>query len=189
MESKPISLGKPVSVPQSGFRRFWRLVEPVLFIAPAFLVLFIILIYPLGYSFWLSFHEWTLYNFRTAIPFVGLENYIQLLTNGEFFHSVGITLGFMAGAISLEFFLGMGLALLLNHDLKGKGIIRSLILLPMMVTNVVIGLTFRLLFNYQFGMINYYLGVLGIAPIQWLSSPTMAMPAIIIVDVCRIMRD
>jgi multiple sugar transport system permease protein len=183
MESKPISLGKPASVPHPGLRRLWRMLEPAFFIAPAFLVLFIILVYPLGYSFWLSFHEWTLYNFRTAIPFVGLDNYIQLLTNGEFVHSVGITLGFMAGAISLEFILGMALALLLNHDLRAKGIIRSLILLPMMVTNVVIGLTFRLLFNYQFGLINYYLGVIGIEPLQWLSSTTMAMPAIIIVDV------
>jgi multiple sugar transport system permease protein len=183
MESKPISLGKPASVPRAGYRRLWRMLEPVLFIAPAFLVLFIILVYPLGYSFWLSFHDWTLYNFRTAIPFVGLQNYIQLLTSGEFFHSVGITLLFMAGAISLEFVIGMGLALLLDRNLWGKGIIRSLILLPMMVTNVVIGLTWRLLFNYQFGIINYYLGVLGIAPVQWVSSPTMAMPSIIIVDV------
>jgi len=183
MESKPISLGKPVSVPRAGYRRLWRMLEPALFIAPAFLVLFIILVYPLGYSFWLSFHDWTLYNFRTAIPFVGLQNYIQLLTSGEFFHSVGITLLFMAGAISLEFVIGMGLALLLDRNLWGKGIIRSLILLPMMVTNVVIGLTWRLLFNYQFGIINYYLGVLGIAPVQWVSSPTMAMPSIIIVDV------
>lgn len=183
MESKPISLGKPAYVPRTSFRRLWHMIEPALFISPAFLVLFVILIYPLGYSFWLSFHDWTLYNFRTAIPFVGLQNYIQLLTNGEFFHSVGVTLIFMTGAIALEFILGMGLALLLNHDLWGKGVIRSLILLPMMVTNVVIGLTWRLLFNYQFGIINYYLGVLGIAPVQWLSSPTMAMPSIIIVDV------
>jgi len=183
MESKPISLGKPAAVQRTSLRRLWHMIEPALFITPAFLVLFVILIYPLGYSFWLSFHDWTLYNFRTSIPFVGLENYIQLLTSGEFFHSVGITLGFMAGAITLEFILGMGLALLINHDLWGKGVIRSLILLPMMVTNVVIGLTWRLLFNYQFGIINYYLGVLGIAPVQWLSSPTMAMPSIIIVDV------
>ena len=183
MESKPISLGKPAAVQRTSLRRLWHMIEPALFITPAFLVLFVILIYPLGYSFWLSFHDWTLYNFRTAIPFVGLGNYIQLLTNGEFFHSVGITLGFMAGAITLEFILGMGLALLINHDLWGKGVIRSLILLPMMVTNVVIGLTWRLLFSYQFGIINYYLGVLGIAPVQWLSSPTMAMPSIIIVDV------
>lgn len=183
MKSEPISLGKAAPVSQSGLRQIWRQIEPALFIAPAFLVLFIILVYPLGYSFWLSFHEWTLYNFRFGVPFVGLKNYIELLTNGEFFHSIGITLMFMAGAITLEFILGMGLALLLDRELWGKGVIRSLILLPMMVTNVVIGLTWRLLFNYQFGIINYYLGVLGITPVQWLSSPSMAMPSIIIVDV------
>ncbi len=60
-------------------------------------------------------------------------------------------------AVGIEFVLGMGLALLLNHDLRGKGMMRSMILLPMMCTNVVIGLTFRLLLNYEFGLINYYL--------------------------------
>ncbi len=58
--------------------------------------------------------------------------------------------------------LGMGLALLLNHDLRGKNIIRALILLPMMCTNVVIGLTWRLLLNYEFGLVNYYLGVIAL---------------------------
>lgn len=183
MESETI----PVEVVQPTTRtrrhQIWHSVEPFLYIAPAFLVLFIILIYPLGYSFWLSFHDWTLYNFRTAIPFVGLQNYIELLTNGEFFHSIGVTLLFMAGAISLEFILGIGLALLLDRDLFGKGLIRSLVLLPMMCTNVVIGLTWRLLLNYQFGIVNYYLGVLGIAPVEWLSNPALAMPSIILVDV------
>jgi multiple sugar transport system permease protein len=89
----------------------------------------------------------------------------------------------MASAISLEFILGIGLALLLDRDLFGKGLIRSLVLLPMMCTNVVIGLTWRLLLNYQFGIVNYYLGVLGIAPVEWLSNPSLARPSIILVDV------
>jgi multiple sugar transport system permease protein len=58
-----------------------------------------------------------------------------------------------------------------------------MILLPMMCTNVVIGLTWRLLFNYQYGLVNYYLGQVGIAPVEWLSKPSVAMPAVIMVDV------
>jgi multiple sugar transport system permease protein len=86
-------------------------------------------------------------------------------------------------AISIEFILGMLAALLLNHEIKGKGLFRSFILLPMMCTNVVIGLTWRLLLNYQYGLVNYYLGQLGILPIEWLSSPKVAMTSVVIVDV------
>jgi multiple sugar transport system permease protein len=171
------------SPPRHPWRHIYNRIEPALFIGPAFLVLFIILIYPLGYSFWLSFHEWTLRGFRQGIPWVGLSNYITLFSNPDFLSSLRITFTFVITAITLEFLLGMGLALLLNHDLKGKGVIRSVILLPMMCTNVVIGLTWRLLFNYEFGLVNYYLSTLGLDRLEWLSKPAMAMPAVIIVDV------
>ena len=120
-------------------RRWRQQLEPFFYIAPAFLVLIIILVYPLGYSFWLSFHEWTLRGFMKGVPWVGLENYISLFSNSDFINSLRITFTFVICAISVEFILGMGLALLLNHDLKGKGFIRSMILLLMMCTNVVIG--------------------------------------------------
>ena len=166
-----------------SLRRLWNQLEPALYISPAFIVLGIILVYPLGYSFWLSFHKWTLRTFKTGIPFVGFENYQDLFSNAEFLNSLRITFTFVALALTIEFVVGMALALLLNHDLKGKGIIRSLILLPMMCTNVVIGLTWRLLFNYEFGIINYYLTTLDLNKIEWLSSPQVAMYSVVAVDV------
>lgn len=165
------------------FLKRFRFLEPFIYIGPAFFVLAIILFYPLGYSLWLSFHKWNLREFKLGIPFVGFTNYINLFNNSEFLNSLWITLKFMVIAISLEFALGMALALLLNHDLKGKGIIRSLILLPMMCTNVVIGLTWRLLLNYQYGLVNYYIGLIGLKPVEWLSSPSVAMTSVVIVDV------
>jgi multiple sugar transport system permease protein len=164
-------------------RRFFKRIEPALFISPAFIALAVVLIYPLGYSFWLSFHEWTLRGFRQGVPFVKLANYFDLLTNPEFLNSLKITFTFVFFAVGIEFILGMGLALLLNNDLTAKGVIRSMILLPMMCTNVVIGLTWRLLLNYEYGLVNYYLGVLGFERIEWLSKPAVAMPAVILVDV------
>ncbi|HEX9012091.1 MAG TPA: sugar ABC transporter permease [Anaerolineaceae bacterium] len=167
-----------------GRKKAWRRqIEPVLYIGPAFLVLFIILVYPLGYSFWLSFHHWTLRDFVQGVPWIGLQNYITLITNPDFTNSLRITFTFVISALAVEFTLGMGLALLLNHNLRGRGIIRSMILLPMMCTNVVIGLTWRLLFNYEFGIINYYLSALHLAPVQWLSVPSLGMLSVIIVDV------
>ncbi|HEX7973577.1 MAG TPA: sugar ABC transporter permease [Anaerolineales bacterium] len=169
--------------PQSMKRSWQRQLEPVLYIAPAFLVLVIILVYPLGYSFWLTFHQWTLRDFIRGVPWVGLQNYIALFSNPDFLNSLRVTFIFVISAIAIEFTLGMGLALLLNHDLKGKGFIRSMILLPMMCTNVVIGLTWRLLFNYNFGIINFYLTQVGLSPVEWLSVPNLAMVSVIIVDV------
>ncbi|MEI7990242.1 MAG: sugar ABC transporter permease [Chloroflexota bacterium] len=165
------------------WRHWMRQLEPVFYIAPAFLALFIILVYPLGYSFWLSFHEWMLRSFIKGVPWVGLSNYFSLFSNPDFITSLRITFTFVISAITIEFTLGMGLALLLNHDLRGKGMIRSMILLPMMCTNVVIGLTWRLLFNYQFGVINYFISQIGLQPVEWLSNTQMAMISVIIVDV------
>jgi len=168
---------------RSSVRQILRQIEPALFIAPAFVTLFIILVYPLGYSFWLSFHDWTLRTFRSGIPYVGLENYVSLLRNREFLNSIVTTATFMLGAITLEFLLGMGLALLLAHDLRGKRIYRSMILLPMMCTNVVVGLTWRLLYNYEYGSINYVLKLLNTPPVAWLSDTSVVMVAVILVDV------
>jgi len=142
-----------------------------------------VLLYPLGYSLWLSFHQWTMRTFRQGVPYVGFANYSTLFSSPDFLNSIRITFTFVFLAISFEFILGMALALLLNHEVKGRGIFRSLILLPMMCTNVVIGLTWRLLLNYQYGLVNYYLGVLGFAPIEWLSSPKVAMASVVLVDV------
>ncbi len=174
---------RPATPARHRWLVFKRRMEPVLFISPAFIVIAIILIYPLGHSLWLSFHEWTLRGFRQGIPFVGLQNYRDLFGNPDFVNSLRITFSFAILAVGIEFVLGMGLALLLNHDLRGKNYIRALILLPMMCTNVVIGLTWRLLLNYEFGLVNYYLGVVGIGPVEWLSRPAMAFPAVILVDV------
>lgn len=164
-------------------RRMLRQLEPFFYIGPAFLILIIILLYPLGYSFWLSFHDWTLRTFKTGIPFVGLANYIELLGTKEFRNSLFTTGLFMAGAISLEFIFGLGIALLLDYDLKAKRFFRSIILIPMMCTNVVIGLTWRLMYNYQFGIINYFLVELGLQPVEWLSDVSIVLPAVILVDV------
>lgn len=166
-----------------GFKKILRQLEPALYIGPAFIVLLVVLAYPLGYSLWLSVHQWTLRTFKQGIPFIGLQNYIDLFANPDFINALRITFTFVILAISFEFVLGMGLALLLNNELKGRGFFRSMILLPMMCTNVVIGLTWRLLLNYQYGLVNYYLGRLGILPVEWLSSPYVAMTSVVLVDV------
>jgi multiple sugar transport system permease protein len=163
--------------------QFFRRIEPAFYIAPAFIVLAIVLLYPLGYALWLSVHQWLLRTFRQGVPFVGLKNYIDLFSNPDFLNSIKTTFTFVIFAVGIEFILGMLLALLLHQEIRGRGLFRALILLPMMCTNVVIGLMWRLLLNYQYGLVNYYIGRLGIVPIEWLSSPKVAMASVVIVDV------
>lgn len=165
------------------WHRIYRKIEPALYISPAFIVLTVVLVYPLGYALWLSFHQWTLRTFKQGIPFIGFKNYLDLFSNPDFLMSLRITITFVILAVGIEFILGMILALLLNHELKFKGFFRSMILLPMMCTNVVIGLTWRLLLNYQYGLVNFYLARIGILPIEWVSSPKVAMISVVLVDV------
>lgn len=175
INSKTVTPKKP--------KAFFRKIEPMLYIGPAYLVMIVVVIFPLGYALWLSFHRWTLRTFQTDVPFIGFENYRSLLSNSDFHKSLLTTLTFVILAIAFELIIGTGLALLLNHEIKGKNIFRSLILLPMMCTNVVVGLTWRLLLNYQYGIVNYYLTQINLPAIQWLSSPRFAMPSAILVDV------
>ncbi len=145
--------------------------------------LVLILIYPLGYSLWLAFHQWTLRTFRQGVPYVGLDNFTDLIQGEDFTGALATTGTFMFFAIVLEFVLGMGLALLLDQNLKGQRLFRSLILLPMMCTNVVIGLTWRLMYNYEYGVVNYFLNMVGIDSVAWVSDISVVMLSVILVDV------
>ena len=173
----------PQASPQRRSRRLFQKLEPAFYIAPAFVALGVVLLYPLGYALYLSFHQWTLRTFKQGVPWVGFKNYSDLFSNGDFLRSIGVTFTFVILAISIEFILGLGLALLLNQEVRGKTFFRAAILLPMMCTNVVIGLTWRLLLNYQYGLVNYYLGQAGVPPVEWLSSPRVAMYSVVMVDV------
>lgn len=163
-------------------QRFDRL-YPYLLIAPATLLLFAVLVYPLGYSVWLSTTNWSMLTFKNNLQFIGLENYRELLTNPDFWNSFRVTLTFMVAAISLELVLGVALALVLHQNLYGKRVFRSLILLPFMATNVVIGLGWRMLYNYDAGIINWFIEVAGLDPVTWISAPETALLSLVIVDV------
>ena len=163
--------------------RIFKKIESFFYIGPALITLFIILVYPLGYSFWLSFHNWTLITFKEGVNFVALKNYYTVISNIDFIHSLLVTFLFMFVAILFEFIFGMSIALLLNLGFKGRNFFRTIILLPMMVTNVVIGLTWRLLLNHEYGLINKALQYLGFNAVPWLSKTALAMTSVIIVDI------
>jgi multiple sugar transport system permease protein len=153
------------------------------FLLPAYLVIGLIVGIPTVYSLYLSFHQWKLTTFRNGVPFVGLDNYAQATADPAFWHSMQVTVVFTLVALLIEVALGLGLAVLLDQEFRGRRSIRILILLPMFVTNVVVGLIWRIMLSYDFGVVNYLLSLVGIPKVAWLGDPALALWSLVLVDV------
>lgn len=154
------------------------------YVLPVIAVLLGITIFPLIYSLALSFHSCDLRLGGTWI-FAGLSNYGEaLFEDGRVWSSLKNTFIIGLPAIALEFIIGLGLALLLNRKLVGKGIITSLLILPVMISPIVAGLIWRMLYHTKYGAINGFLQLLGIKlQPAWLGEPSLAVLAVIFTDV------
>lgn len=153
-----------------------------LLVAPALVVIVCVFVYPLAYSLWMSFHA---YDIISPPRWVGLRNYERILSDGRFWNSVRVSFSFAIPTFILELTTGFGLALLINRDIRGKGLIRSVILLPLMLTPVVVGLNWRVMFNYDFGIVNWMLGLVGISPLNWVNDARLALPALVVLEMWR----
>jgi multiple sugar transport system permease protein len=150
---------------------------------PAILVLVLIIIFPMLYSLYLSFVPLELLNPGAPRRFVGLQSYLAVLKDYRFTSSLLHTLVFVCITMTVEFLLGLGIALLLNQSqLKGRGLLRTLLVLPLMVAPIVSGLQWRWIFADQYGILNYILGVLRLPAPVWLGSQVTAMTAIVVAN-------
>lgn len=156
----------------------------IVMVAPAVIILFGLVIYPFIYNINLSVHDVSIFNIRSGdYKFVGLQNYITTVTSPFVQKAFLRTMGFAAVTVTLQLVLGMIAAMVFNVDFKGKSILMPLALAPMMITPVAVGLFWRMLLNTQFGVINYVLGLFGIANQTWLSDPKLALVSIVVVQV------
>jgi multiple sugar transport system permease protein len=117
--------------------------------------------------------------------FVGLRNYRAVFTDSVFWTSVTITLKYAVTCLVIELVIGFGLAVLMAKIVRGGGLLRTLILIPTMLTPAVSAINFRNLLNYDLGLVNYLTGLLGIAPRAWLARPGTAFAALVGTDVWR----
>jgi len=115
--------------------------------------------------------------------FLGFGNYVRAITNPFFLISVRITLIYTFIVVSVESVLGFCLALLLNRDRKGAGFFRTLFLIPVLLTPCIVGMVWRILYNPDFGMVNYLVSLIGVGAKSWLGEVSTALPAVIFVDV------
>lgn len=156
---------------------------PYLFLAPALVILGFALLYPVGYMIWASFLDWNPSQRIGEAEFVGLRNYINLFGDAAFLESLGVTLRFAAIVVSLEMVLGVGLALLLDRQLRGMTILRTVFILPMMIAPIVVGLMWRYMYHPTVGILNRTLKSMGFDPVPWLSDSGWAFASVVIADV------
>lgn len=155
-----------------------------LFMVPTFAILGFVLIMPGIISTILSFFSYELG--KQSVTFVGFKNYLDIVFDPIFWNGLRISLIYMGITIPVQFVLGGSIALLLSYQRKYRNVTRILFLLPYMLTPVVAGIQWLWLYNPQFGLINYFLNLMGIHEYGGLlSNPSTALLAIIIAAVWR----
>jgi multiple sugar transport system permease protein len=150
-----------------------------LYILPALIVLGVTSVYPVLYSIVMSFFNW---DWGIRLNWIGLGNYVFYLTDPGFWKVLGQTFYFTAGAVAVELALGMALAVIVNRLGRGMGIVRTLLMTPLMVSGIIVSLMWKILLDPTLGIVNYFIKLLGGHASAWFASPTLAMPSVILVD-------
>ncbi|MFW6181339.1 MAG: carbohydrate ABC transporter permease [Spirochaetota bacterium] len=154
----------------------------LLFFLPAGLVIFGIIVYPLLVSLVTSF---TAYSFidPSYRVFVGFDNYLAIFYDIYFWNSIYVVSKFVVVVVSLEFVLGFTIALLLNRDIKAKGVFYTILSVPMVMAPVAVALIWRVFLHPELGIVNYLLAQLRIRPVNWLGSSSVAFWTVVMVDI------
>jgi multiple sugar transport system permease protein len=151
-------------------------------IAPALIVLIGLTLFPTIYMFTVSLQQ-----FNPADPsqnqFIGLDNFIRLLSDDKFHNAFTNTLFFTSIAVSVEFCLGLAFALLVDKYIRGLNTLKTIMLIPMMLPPIAVAITWRLMYQPLFGVLNDILIRIGLEPIQWTASVSTAMLSVILVDI------
>ncbi len=173
-----------VDSPRKGFapwrRRAWA---GRLFVAPNLTAVAVFMLFPLGFSLYMSFHRWDV--FRSP-KFVGLRNFHDLFTSDPLFLiAIRNTAIFTVGTVVPTVLISLVVAAMLNRNVKGIGIFRTIVFLPLAISSVVLAVVWQFVFNTDNGLLNIMLGWVGIDPVQWLVEPQWAMVSLCIVSVWR----
>jgi len=161
----------------------WRERSAYAFLAPGFILFSIFTVFALGFAFYLTFREWNI--LEPEKPFIGLQNYRDMIGDADFRRSVINTFYFTGASVPLGMAIGLGVALLLNQPLHGWTVLRTLFFLPVVTPFVVAAIVWKWLYNGDFGPINYYLLKTHLisGPLLWLSDKNLAMPAVVLMSV------
>jgi multiple sugar transport system permease protein len=161
-------------------RRGWQ--PAILFMVPSFAILGTFVFYPIVQSFIYSFQDVTI---GGDAPWVGLQNYITLFKDPQFWNALGITLEFTAVSVVVLIVVGFILALLLQGESLANRIVRSVFFFPTIVSLVTIGLVWKFLLDPSIGFVGGLFDLVGLPPVAWLTSTTLALPTVIFVNIWK----
>lgn len=156
---------------------------PWILLAPTLTILTVVGFYPLVHSLYIS-----MTGYRPTQPmkdqgFLFLDNYATALGAGQFWDSLALTAVFTATSVVVSFLLGLGLALLFNANRPGFVVVRSLLLIPMLVTPIAVGIIWRVMMAPDFGVLNQLLEIFGLPRGGWIGSTSSALVSVILVDI------
>jgi multiple sugar transport system permease protein len=161
-------------------RRNWN---AYVFLTPALIIFSIFTAFALLFAFYLTFHEWSIV--QPQKPFVGLDNYKDMIHDERFRRSVINTFYYVGASVPLGMLVGLCVALLLNLPLRARGLLRAMYFLPGVTPLVVVAILWKWVYNGDYGLFNYYLLKTHLIdqPLLWLSDENLAMPAIVLMTV------
>ncbi|NJL23044.1 MAG: sugar ABC transporter permease [Leptolyngbyaceae cyanobacterium SM1_3_5] len=163
-------------------RKTLHSLTPWLFLAPALLLLGIFLLWPIAYLFWLSFTAGSFT--RSGAVWIGLRNYWRLLLDADFWQVIGNTAYFTIATVLPSLAIPLALAVGLNGAIVGRDFLRTAYFIPSITSLVAVGLGFRWLFQAD-GVVNGWLGAIGLPTIPWLGSTVWAMPVLILLSIWK----
>lgn len=154
----------------------------VIFPLPAVAFVVLMMIFPVVYTIMLSFTGWNLTS-ADSFRFSGLRSYTRVFEEPRFLEAIGRTFSFTFLAVAVETVLGVALALILHRKFFGKGLVKTLLLLPLVATPVAIGIVWNLFYDPNIGLLNYLLKAVGLPGGEWVYASSTVLPALALVDV------
>jgi multiple sugar transport system permease protein len=167
---------------EGGFERWVERHLRILMLAPTVLILLALTIFPSIYMFWAAVNE---ISPNPDIPwkFVGPANFLRLLTDSQFHIGLLNTAVFTVFAVGTEFLLGLGLALLLDKYIRRLNFLKTILMIPMMLPPIAVAITWKLIYEPQFGVLNEIMFRLGLPLQAWAGDADLAMFSVIVADV------
>ncbi|HWV48795.1 MAG TPA: sugar ABC transporter permease [Microbacterium sp.] len=174
----------PAAAPLRRRRVRRETIVKALFVAPAALYILLFFGYPVVKNLTMSLQEYTTKTFFTGeAPWVGLQNYITVVSSNLFWPAMGNTALFTIGSIAGQFVIGLALAVFFHHRFPLSGFLRAMLLLPWLLPLIVASATWRSIMDQDSGILNAFLGSIGIGAVPWLTSPDVALLSVILVNV------
>jgi len=158
-------------------------IEPYLYLLPSLLILVVFLLFPLIWNIYVSIHDVSILTILKDWEFVGLKNFIDLLTEPKFYESLKLTLFFAGGSVLAQFTIGLVLAILLNQKIQGTNLFRMLLIIPWSISTVITAFSFKFMYDDNFGILNYLLKQMGFDSVGWLSDPNIAIWSIVLTNI------